>query len=172
MNSPDEPILVTEYNPSWPVLYAAERNRLRTACGDTVTRIEHVGSTAVPESAAAAIVDVLVGVRNLDAFAPHVTKLEAIGYVAFRGAFSPQRWLLRRRGPPHFNVAIAIDGSDYWRTQLHVREYLRAHPEEVRAYSDCKRSAFDNGSRTYLSFSQAKSSFVEGLMARAGRAVG
>jgi len=166
MSSIDEPILVTGYDATWPMLFAAERSRVRNACGDSITRIEHFGGTAVPGSAAKPIVDLLVGVRNLDAFGPHLAKLDTIGYVHFGPVFTSQRWYSRRRGPPHFNLAIAVDGGEFWRSQLKLRDYLRAHPDEVSAYSDCKRRLFDNGSRTFVSYSQAKASFATALMER------
>jgi len=55
---------VVDYNPEWPRLYAAEEARILVAIGPWVSRIEHVGSTAIPGLAAKPILDILSGSGN------------------------------------------------------------------------------------------------------------
>ena len=43
----DGPVLLAEYDPAWPALYAREAERVRAALGKRVL-LEHVGSTSVP----------------------------------------------------------------------------------------------------------------------------
>ena len=162
----DEPVIVTEYDPTWPKLFAAECNRIRIACGPMITRIEHFGSTAVPGMAAKPIVDLLVGVRSLDAFAPHVPQLERIGYQNFGAVMLVERLYLRRRGPPHFNIAVAVDGGSWWRAQLALRDYLRARPAEALAYANRKRELFREGVRTFESFTKEKAPYLRALLKR------
>ena len=38
------PILLSEYNPQWPLLYQKEETRLRDVLGKEVMLLEHVGS--------------------------------------------------------------------------------------------------------------------------------
>src|SRR5262245_47763117 len=74
-------IVVREYDPASPTMFAAERERLRRALGSAVLTIEHVGSTAVPGLAAKAIIDMLVVVHNLDtARACCIEPLQRLGY--------------------------------------------------------------------------------------------
>jgi GrpB-like predicted nucleotidyltransferase (UPF0157 family) len=165
--SSDEPIIVTEYDPTWPMLFAAERNRVRNACGQAVTRIEHIGSTAVSGMAAKPIVDLLVGVRTLEGIAQYAEKLAAIGYRSVGAALYADRIYLRRRGPPHFDIAVAVDGGDWWRAQIGLRDYLRARPAEAAAYSNCKRDIFRAGSRTFASYAKDRAPFLKALSERA-----
>ena len=44
----DERIELADYNPRWPEFFRGECGRLADALGETVTGIEHIGSTAVP----------------------------------------------------------------------------------------------------------------------------
>ncbi len=71
----DEPITITDYDPRWPALFASERDRVMSALGDVVTRIEHFGSTAA---------------------SARVHSLEALGYENFGEIFIPGRLYLRR----------------------------------------------------------------------------
>jgi GrpB-like predicted nucleotidyltransferase (UPF0157 family) len=163
----DEPISIADYDPLWPELFAAERDRVLSAMGDTVTRIEHFGSTAIAGMAGKPIVDLLVGVRDLQEASAGVPALEALGYENFGEIFIPGRLYLRRRGPPHFNVAITLDGGEFWNAQLMVRDYLRAHPAEASAYSAVKRATYADGAHLFSTYSQAKGPFLAALKERA-----
>ncbi|WP_257451916.1 GrpB family protein [Archangium lipolyticum] len=163
----DEPIILSEPDPRWPELYAAEAERVREALGDVVTRLEHVGSTAVPGLTGKPIVDLLVGVRSLDEGRAATPRLVALGYEDFGEVFIPGRLYLRRRGPPDFNVAIAEEGGSFFTSQLAVRDYLRAHPDEVKAYAEEKREAYAHGARLFSTYSQRKNAFVTSLVERA-----
>jgi GrpB-like predicted nucleotidyltransferase (UPF0157 family) len=163
----DEPILVVEADPAWPALYAIEAARLRDALDAAALTIEHVGSTAVPGLAGKPVVDLLIGVPRLDEAAGLAGRLVALGYEDFGEIFIPGRRYLRRRGPPDFNVAIAETGGSFHRSQLAVRDYLRAHPDEVRAYAAAKREAFARGARQFSTYTQDKHAFVAELVERA-----
>jgi GrpB-like predicted nucleotidyltransferase (UPF0157 family) len=163
----DEPITLVEADPRWPALYLAEAERVRGAIGDVATGIEHVGSTAVPGLVAKPIVDLLVGVRALDEGKAAAPRLVAIGYENFGELFIPGRLYLRRRGEHDFNIAVAEDGGAFHLSQLAVRDYLRAHPDEVKAYAAEKRRAYAQGARLFSTYSQKKQAFLMALTDRA-----
>jgi GrpB-like predicted nucleotidyltransferase (UPF0157 family) len=163
----DEPVSITAYDPSWPALFSAERTRVEAALGDVVSRTEHFGSTAVPGMAGKPIVDLLVGVTDLRAAAGRIPSLETLGYENFGEIFIPGRIYLRRRGAHAFNIAMTVEGSDFWRESLIVRDYLRAHPEEAAAYAAQKRAIYAEGSRSFSTYSQAKGPYLAALKARA-----
>ena len=163
----DEPIDIVDYDPAWPALFAEERQRLRACLGGRIGRIEHFGSTAVPAMAGKPVVDLLVGVSKLPVPAPWIESLQAMGYENFGEVFIPGRWYLRNRGPPHFNIAVTVEGGEFWRTQLLVRDYLRAHPHEAAAYSEAKRAIYAAGARMFSTYSQAKGPFLAALKERA-----
>ncbi len=75
-----DPIVVVPYDEAWPSLYEEERARIERAIGPWVEEIEHVGSTAVSGLAAKPIIDIMVGVRSLDASPVPVERLVGIGY--------------------------------------------------------------------------------------------
>jgi GrpB-like predicted nucleotidyltransferase (UPF0157 family) len=163
----DEPITICEYDPAWPGLFVSERDRVQRAFAKLATRIDHFGSTAVPGMAGKPIVDLLVGVANLRSASPRLSVLEALGYENFGEIFIPGRVYLRRRGPPHFNLAVTELGGPFWSDQILIRDFLRAHPNEAAAYSAHKRSLFADGSRLFSSYSQAKGPYLAALKARA-----
>jgi GrpB-like predicted nucleotidyltransferase (UPF0157 family) len=158
---------ICEYDPGWLDLFLSERDRVQRALGEVASRIEHFGSTAVPGMAGKPIVDLLVGVADLRSASRRLSVLGALGYENFGEIFIPGRIYLRRRGPPHFNLAVTEVGGPFWRDQLIIRDFLRAHPDEAAAYSAHKRSIFAEGSRLFSNYSQAKGPFLAKLKERA-----
>ena len=53
-------VVIVDYDPRWPQLFAAERARLEGLLGDAVAGIHHVGSTSVVGLATKPIIDVLI----------------------------------------------------------------------------------------------------------------
>ena len=75
-------IALVEYDPRWPEQFAQETARVRAALGDdSVTAIEHFGSTSVPGLAAKPVLDIDVVVERPQ-MAPAIAALEAVGYVS------------------------------------------------------------------------------------------
>jgi GrpB-like predicted nucleotidyltransferase (UPF0157 family) len=59
------PIDLVEYDPDWPLVFAAERDRIAARLGRLALRIEHHGSTSVPGLAAKPVIDIQVSVAQL-----------------------------------------------------------------------------------------------------------
>jgi GrpB-like predicted nucleotidyltransferase (UPF0157 family) len=62
---PDDPHEISEYDPAWAGRFADWRFRLAAALGAAATRIDHVGSTAVPGLAAKPVIDIMISVPDV-----------------------------------------------------------------------------------------------------------
>ena len=51
-------VIVVDYDPAWPAIFAELRAELWPAVSDIASAIEHVGSTAVPGLAAKPVIDI------------------------------------------------------------------------------------------------------------------
>ena len=65
-------VRLAAYQPEWKDVAAGTMTMLRRLLGDAAADIQHVGSTAVPTIHAKPIIDIAVGVRQLDAVKPYV----------------------------------------------------------------------------------------------------
>src|SRR5262245_3258094 len=72
--------LLVDYDPQWPIAFAAEKARIHSAVGTVARGIEHYGSTAVLGLRAKPILDILVGVAPLEAWIQCKLPLERLGY--------------------------------------------------------------------------------------------
>jgi GrpB-like predicted nucleotidyltransferase (UPF0157 family) len=73
-------LVLADYNPQWPQVYAQHERRIRAALGPAAVHIEHIGSTSVPGLAAKPIIDVLVTVEDITAEEDYLDQLLNVGY--------------------------------------------------------------------------------------------
>ena len=64
----DEEILVVKYNSKWANDFLEEKQRIIARFGKVIKGIEHNGSTAVPGLSAKPIVDILIGIDDIEQF--------------------------------------------------------------------------------------------------------
>jgi GrpB-like predicted nucleotidyltransferase (UPF0157 family) len=76
----DGPVLLADYDPGWPGLYEQETARIRSALGDRVLLLEHIGSTSVPGLAAKPLIDILLVVAEPGREETYAPQLERAGY--------------------------------------------------------------------------------------------
>lgn len=162
----DEPVHVAEHDPAWVDWFQDERQRLLSALSDDV-RVEHIGSTAVPDLVAKPIVDILIGVAPGTDLQAVADQLEELGYEPLGEAGVPGRLHLRRRGARSFNVSVVHVGSELWRDNLALREHLRHHPSARHLYAEAKLAAVESGATMLLAYSDAKAPTVAELVAEA-----
>ena len=175
-----ERIEVVDFDPAWPALFERESARLAPFFPpDTIRRIEHIGSTAVPGLAAKPIIDILVGVDDfglvVDAVAP---AMERAGYDYF---FRPELgddgprypWFIGRDASgqrvSHIHVAL-VDDAPQW-DRVVFRDYLKGHRDAALEYAQLKRELAARFSGDREAYTLAKTAFIRDAPARSrGRA--
>jgi GrpB-like predicted nucleotidyltransferase (UPF0157 family) len=168
-----QPVEVVAYDDRWPQLYAEERDRIATAIGDAVVAIEHVGGTAVPGLPAKPVIDLMVGVPDIERAGPAVAGLINLGYeyVPELEIQLPDRRYFRRGTPDSHHVHMVTMSSDYWDEHLLFRDYLRSHPQAAEEYGKLKRGL---ASRFHLdrdAYRAGKVPFIDTVVAAARREV-
>jgi GrpB-like predicted nucleotidyltransferase (UPF0157 family) len=164
-----DPVVIAEYDPSWPTAYAREAALIRDALGGLLLDIEHVGSTAVPGLGAKPIIDIMAGVRSYEDGEGCVAPLEGLGY-EHKGEFGiPGRRYFRKplEGKRTHQVHMVALGGQFWRRHLLFRDYLRAHPETARAYYELKARLAEEHRLDLVAYTDAKTEFITGVEAKA-----
>ncbi|MCQ2397671.1 MAG: GrpB family protein, partial [Lentisphaeria bacterium] len=87
------PIVLSEYDPAWPVWYAEEAEALKGLLDFSLLRIRHIGSTSVPGLVAKPTVDILLEIAD-EALPAEVRRaLEAGGWTTMAEA-NVREWRL------------------------------------------------------------------------------
>ena len=157
------------HNLAWASQAASESLRLASAIGDTLVRIEHIGSTAIPGIAAKPTIDLMPIVRDLAMLDARQPEVEALGYV-WRGEFgiAGRRYcILQENGRRLFHVHCYKAGAPEIAVHLAFRDYLRAHSGEARAYEAEKRKAASAYPQDSLAYNAAKADWIAACNARA-----
>lgn len=160
-------ILVVDYDPDWPLLYAAEAAKIRAALGGRALLLEHVGSTSVPGLAAKPIIDILLVVAEPAVEASYVPALEAAGYVLRirEPALFEHRML--KGADPYVNLHVLPPGCEEVERMLLFRDWLRADASDRDLYARTKRELAARDWEYVQHYADAKSSVVEAIIARA-----
>ncbi|BBZ69300.1 dephospho-CoA kinase [Mycobacterium paraseoulense] len=74
------PVRLVAPDPTWPDQARRIVNRLRTACGHRALRVDHIGSTAVPDLPAKDVIDIQITVESLAIADELAEPLLAAGY--------------------------------------------------------------------------------------------
>lgn len=163
-------IEIVPYDPAWPGAFASERERIAKALGSLALRIEHNGSTSVPELAAKPIIDIQVSVAALQPLAPYVSRLHTLGYTHVPHADDTFCAFLHKpaQHPHSHHIHLVVAGGDEERRTLAFRDYLRDHDDARDAYARLKKNLapqFDanDGDR----YAIAKTHFIESIIADA-----
>jgi GrpB-like predicted nucleotidyltransferase (UPF0157 family) len=172
--SSTQPVEVVDYDPSWPRSYAEERDRIAAALGDTVTAIEHVGGTAVPGVPAKPVVDIMVGVADIERAGQAVAGLINLGYqyVPELESELPERRYFRRGNPESHHIHMVAVDSDFWEEHLLFRDYLRSHPQAAEEYGKLKRGLAGRFRLDRAAYRAGKLPFIDTVVAAARRDAG
>ena len=165
--APPARIALADYDPAWPALYAREAERIRTALGDRVLLLEHVGSTSVPGLAAKPIIDVLLMVADSSNESSYVPSLEAAGYVL---RIREPEWFEHRlfKGPDtDVNLHVFSTGSAEPQRMLQFRDHLRVDAADRQLYERTKRHLADRVWEHVQNYADAKSDVIDAIMTRA-----
>lgn len=134
----EDPIIVVNYDPNWSIQYEQEKIQIIKALDGKIVDIQHIGSTSVPGLAAKPIIDILLGLE-IPPKPDQISSLEALGYL-YLGEFGiPGRHYFRRGMPRTHQIhAVQVD-SEFWKTHILFRDFLRTHPEAAQEYEALKR---------------------------------
>ena len=128
------------HDPSWADDFAAESARIRSAFDDSSIRIEHVGSTSIPNIYAKPILDIaiLCGGKCLENTANAFIQL---GY-EYRGRFDDENGhfyaVLDRENIRFCQAHIYTEANADWHLKLKFRDVLRENADLAREYNDYK----------------------------------
>jgi GrpB-like predicted nucleotidyltransferase (UPF0157 family) len=164
------PITLVEYDPSWPVWYDREADRVRATLGPVALRVEHVGSTSVPGLAAKPIIDMLLVVPDSADEPSYVPPLEAAGY---RLTIREPEWFEHRllKGPDtNINLHVFGYGTAEADRMLRFRDRLRAYDADRDEYARTKRALAAHTWRHVQHYAVAKTEVIAAIMSRADAA--
>lgn len=164
------PYSIEPYNEQWPIKFEIIKNELEKVFKDKALRIEHVGSTSVPDMKAKPMIDVLMIVPSLKDLAAEKSQMEARGYIWQEDYIGPNTLVFVKQddeGRKTENIHACEIDSPKVDQFLVIRDYLRTHPDQVKEYEALKESLYTEFPDDYPSYRQGKNDFLEQLKTKA-----
>ncbi len=160
-------IEIVDYDPRWPQRFDAHRDTIANALGAVALRVEHIGSTSVPELAAKPIIDILVVVEDSGDEGTYLPALEATGYVlrVREPDFDEHRMLRTPERDVHIHVFSA--GSSEIERYLTFRDRLRRSDHDRQRYETTKRDLATQAWSDMDAYANAKTEVIEGIIVAA-----
>jgi len=137
------PIIISEPDHNWVKLFKKEQTKIKKALGkQNIIRIEHIGSTAIPNLKAKPTIDILLEVPvsiNKELF---IDKLKKLDYHYITRPENPPPHMMFAKGYTpsgfkgqayHVHVRYSVDWDE-----LYFRDYLKLHPEIASEYGELK----------------------------------
>lgn len=162
------PIILSEHKACWKEFYSTEKSNLENIIGkDNIERINHIGSTAVPGLLAKPTIDILLEINaNMD-IAMLINGMEKEGYIFSAQPDKPAPHLMFMKGytvqgfsEKVFHIHVRYKGD--W-DEIYFRDYLIAHPEEVKEYARLKKDLKELYEHDRDAYTNAKTDFVKAI---------
>ena len=173
LHDPDK-FVYKSYSKNFRDLFIKEKRKLKKFLPKNI-KIEHIGSTAVPEMGGKGIIDIMI-ITNKKELKKILDLIKKNGYNYYGdGKNNRERKffdkLYRYRGKKRFvHVHLTFKGSSEVKKILALRDYLITHPDEVSKYAEIKKKVtkYSKGNRDkYLNY---KKKFLEKLNTKALKA--
>jgi GrpB-like predicted nucleotidyltransferase (UPF0157 family) len=156
-------VIVEPHNPRWAQMFDDESKLLAQALGPNAVAIHHIGSTAIPGIYAKPTIDIMIEVKDLGELDAHNPGMVALGYQAMGEYGIPKRRFYRKNdqaGARTHHIHAFLTGSPHLKRHVAFRDYLLAHPDTARKYSDLKKKMADKHPDSIEMYITGKDAFI------------
>ncbi|MEM6347125.1 MAG: GrpB family protein [Bacteroidota bacterium] len=161
-------IRLVPHQASWKGIFEAEREKLAFALADSILKIEHIGSTAIPGIAAKPIIDMAITLVQFEDGLDCVAALEDYGYLYKGENGIPGRHYFRTDAEiVKFHIHMFAQGNPKLRDHQLFRDYLIAQPEEAQAYHELKIKLSQQFATDRGAYTASKNDFISDILTKA-----
>ena len=163
---------VVAHDPNWRGEFETEAGRIAAALGDILVAIHHIGSTAIAGIYTKPVIDILVEVRDVSEVDELSSEMTRLGYEVMGEFGIPGRRYFRKNdeaGVRTHQIHMFEQGSEQIRRHLAFRDFMNAHPEEARKYSDLKRKLAAEYPQNMDGYIDGKDEFIKEIDRKAAR---
>lgn len=164
-------VKLKDHNKEWSKLFDKEAKLISSAISNNLVDIQHIGSTAIPNTIAKPIIDMAVAIDDLSNIEQVVTLLEEEGY-EYRGEQGiPDRHLFVKGDEESrtHHIHVMVNTSYEWKKHILFRDYLRQHILEAEQYSELKKKLAFEFEFDRENYTDGKEEFILEIIEKAKR---
>ncbi|NSW92257.1 MAG: GrpB family protein [Firmicutes bacterium] len=131
---------LVSYDAEWVKEYNEEAERIKAAINDASATICHIGSTAVPGMVSKPIIDIMLGVDDMEKSDYYINNLEQIGYNCLGECGRIGRIFFVKGGIENctHHLHLVEKNSEYWIDNIMFRDYLIRDNKAASEYAGIK----------------------------------
>ncbi|GAB4475620.1 MAG: hypothetical protein OHK0057_23570 [Thermoflexibacter sp.] len=174
---------IVPHNPLWKSKFLEIKGEVQNILSVLSPKIEHIGSTSIDELWAKPVIDVLVGIDeiNLDETTVLLKNTSYVYVKAFTEEMPERRFFIRLKDGYDFkqeittvsqideninsnkiaHIHIVGHNSEFWFRHMAFREYLKAHQNAKEEYQQLKKKLSEVEWNHPFEFNEAKSAFIQ-----------
>jgi GrpB-like predicted nucleotidyltransferase (UPF0157 family) len=160
------PILLVDYDATWPDKFRHEAEKIRTALAQQALHIEHVGSTSVSGLPAKPIIDILLVVADSADEMAYATGLEAAGYELHVREPNWHEHRMFKGAENHVNLHVFSVGCPEIQRMLAFRDWLRTNEADRELYARSKRILAQQDWKYTQNYADAKTPVIEEILSK------
>ena len=168
------PIKLVKHNPAWAAIFEAEKEKILQAVDDRFfNRIEHFGSSSIPNIQSKPYIDILIEVPTAFLFNEQfIQELESIGYTCLTAPMPEQKehYMIFAKGyhtdgtmEQVFHIHACPQGHPMLQ-QIKFRDYLRATPKRAQEYEALKIQLAASFTNDRSGYRIAKTAFIKATL--------
>ena len=159
-------VRLVEYSPKWRDEFERSKNLILDHTHIPENRIEHIGSTSIIGMSAKPIIDIIIGVDDLEKVDKTLFKeLEKAGFFRLK-VNRPNEIVLAKfldesyKVKTHF-IHLVEYKKDLWHNLIFFRDYLNNNKEDREKYLDIKNKYVSKSSTGIIDYTNYKENFVK-----------
>ncbi len=184
-------VKLEKYDPKWKSLFESEKKKLISILGTEGIKIEHIGSTAIPDICSKPVIDIMIGVEEEKQLDDNINKIISLGYTYVQKyeVYMPfRRYFFKLKDPDiklpeiisfndpdidkgnhedSFHIHMVAINSDFWINQLLFRDYLRNNHKAKKEYENVKKSLSEIEWDSINDYADAKSDCIAKILENA-----
>ena len=163
---PDNQVLLQDVYEECKVVYEYEKHIILKLLGNMCIAIEHVGSTSVKGMVAKPIIDIAVGVHDLNI----LKKIPAImingGYhhLSEHGDNDRLLFIKKKQGKCFLHIHVEIYQGESWENHLLFKEYLQKNLKALSEYNRLKKDLAARFSDDRKQYTSGKADFIQSCL--------
>ena len=162
------PIMIVDYNPDWPGLASIEKRNIIKNVGKVfISRIEHIGSTAIPGLCAKPTIDFLLEIMDITNCDFLIYQLNKIGYHFIPKPENPSPHMMFAKGYSESGITgqtfhIHVRYSGDW-DEIVFRDYLLKNQTVTEDYARLKRRLAIEFKNDREKYTESKTTFIKNI---------
>lgn len=162
----EDAIKLVDSTEMWVDIYNMEKKDIQNVLKAFYYEIEHIGSTAIPDTPSKPIIDIAIKIETLKLVPRLIPPLSKLRY-SYMGEYGlPGRHFFSKGNPREFHLHVVDNTTDHWERWIKFRNILKSDEKTRKEYILLKKRLAEQFAFERQKYTEAKSEFIDSIVDR------